>query len=173
MYILFILFYAIWRMKLSLCSQQRDLHQLGCLLCMPRQYFTLLLQSMTPIMERTEERLTSTFHSRFIFPFWLFARGEGYIMTFLTTPDYLDSFLPSAQRSLKNKTSAKLLLLRSSQVAVLARSSLAYFSLSPLLSYTCSTRASKLLPTNTSDGKYATSDFIRICAIECEDRRNV
>ena len=138
MYILFILFYVIWRMKLCLCSQRRDLHHLRCLLCVPRQYFTLLPRSTPPIVERTEEQLTSALHSRSIFPFWWFARGEGNIMSFLTTPDYLDSLLPSEQRSLKNKTSAKLLLPRGSRVAVLAKSNLAHFSISPLLSYTCS-----------------------------------
>lgn len=77
-----------------------------------------VFHAVAPIRERTEERLMSTLHSRSIFPFWLFAKGEGNIMTFLTTPDYLDSFLPWEQRSLKNKTSAELLLLRGSQVAV-------------------------------------------------------
>lgn len=42
------------------------------------------------------------------------------------------------KRSLKIKTSAELLLLRASQVTALDKSHLAHFSLSPLLSYTCS-----------------------------------
>lgn len=88
--------------------------------------------------QRTEERLMSALCSRSIFPFWLFARGEGNIMTFLTTPNYLDSLLPWEQRPLKNKTSAELLLLRGSQVIALDKSHLAHFSLSFLLSCTCS-----------------------------------
>lgn len=122
---------------LFLCSQQRDLHQLRHLLCVPGQYFMLLPHSKPPIMERAEERIVSALHSTSVFPFWLFARGERNIMTFLSTPDYLNSLLTSVQRSLKNKTSAKLLQ-RGSQVALLPKSSLANFSDSPLSSYTCS-----------------------------------
>lgn len=48
-------------------------------------------------------------------------------MTFLTTPAYLHSLLPSEQRSLKNTTSVELLLRWGSQKAVLAKSSLALF----------------------------------------------
>lgn len=96
----------------------------------------LLPHSKPPIMERAEERIASALHSRSIFPSQLFARGERNITTFLSTPDYLDSLLTSVQRSLKNKTSAKLLL-RGSQVALLPKSCLAHFSDSPLSSYTC------------------------------------
>lgn len=118
---------------LSTEGEQFYLHQLRQLLLMPRQYFTLLPHSTPHIMERTEERLTSTLYSRSIFPSWLLARGERDIMTFLTTPECLDSLLPSEQRPLKNKTSAKLLLLRHSEAAVLAKFSLgSFFSPSPL-----------------------------------------
>lgn len=137
MYITFILFYAIWQIKLSLWSQQANLHQLRWLFCVPRQYFMLLPWSVPPIMERTEEKLTSALQSGSIFIFWLFSRGEGNIMTFLIPPEYLDSSLPSEQRLLKNKTSTKIMLLRGLQDAVLAKSSIAHFSISPLSSYNC------------------------------------
>lgn len=45
-------------------------------------------------LTENRERLMSALCSRSIFPFWLLARGEGNIITFLTTPNYLDSLLP-------------------------------------------------------------------------------
>lgn len=136
MYIHFILSYAIWERKLSLCSQQRNLTPAQMLALYAKTVF--YAPARVNASQRTEERLMSAVCSRYIFPFWLFARGEGNIMTFLTTPNYLDSLLPWEQRSLKNKTSAELLLLRGSQVAALVKPHLAHFSLSPLLRYTCS-----------------------------------
>lgn len=134
MYIHFIIFY--WQGKLSLCSQQRNLTSAQMLALCAKAVFHA--PALVNASQRTEERLMSALCSRSIFPFWLFARGEGNIMTFLTTPNYLDSLLPWEQRPLKNKTSAELLLLRGSQVIALDKSHLAHFSLSFLLSCTCS-----------------------------------
>lgn len=165
MYIYFILFYAIWKEKLSLCSQQRNLTSAQMLaLCAKAVFHAPALVSAS---QRTGERLISALCSRSIFPFWLLARGEGNIMSFLTTPNYLHSSLPWEQRSLKNKTSAELLLLlKGSQVTALVKSHLAHFSLSSL-------ELHLQLPTNKSDGKYTASDFIRMCKTECEGTRNL